>query len=464
MLSLTEQNITKLDDYDLLKAMINPDYIEDSIVEKLKKYLGLRCKKIVIEYPYRDKDYLSTYYRHYSQKFRDFSKDCYRLHICMVDDEYAGYLLLRPTVEGTRIGTTYLDPRVLLKEKAYLMLSDFKVHMFGEDFTCRSFPWMMQETDITVCAHVALWTVLRYYGNRHANYADCTMGQVVDFVKEDWGRKTPSGGLTPLQVADVLKSYEFSPIVRGSEKIRSDMFLDEIIAYVESGIPIIAFIATKQHAVSIMGHGELDYKRLDDPWLNRIKDVNGIVLHSKLIDSLYIMEDNYFPYRAITKQLPTKDSDVDYHMKEISYAVIPLYPRMQLVYNEVYERFVSLVQAGVMAWEDVKVTRIYITSSNSMKRFFRKSVDVEATLKEIVCELQMPKFVWCIDISGVDNYKKGLTSGKLIVDTTSSTHEREPWLLMHDSTCVKYQSEGAYWQQQIQINPYGHYVNNLEEI
>lgn len=34
-----------------------------------------------------------------------------------------------------------------------------------------------------------------------------------------------------------------------------------------------------------------------------------------------------------------QESDVDYGSAELKYCVVPLYNRMQLVYNEVYERF-----------------------------------------------------------------------------------------------------------------------------
>ncbi|MFI3170176.1 MAG: hypothetical protein R3Y06_09555 [Faecalibacterium sp.] len=464
MVKIVEIDIRELKDYDQLRDSVSETCIDDNVIARLKNYLGLRCKRVVVETPYRDKDYLSTYYSHYSKKFQDFSKDCYRIHVFMDDDEYAGCLLLRPTVAGTRIGTTYLDPRVLLDEKAYLMLSDFKIHVRGQDSTCTCFPWMMQETDITVCAHVALWTVLRYYGNRHSGYSDCTMGQVVDSVNEHWGRKTPSTGLTPVQVADVLKNHGFSPIIRGSEKVQNDMFLDEIIAYIESGIPIIAFIATKQHAISIMGHGSIDYTRLDEPVIEQIKDDDGIVLHSKLIDSVYIMEDNYFPYRQLSRRLPTATSDVDYHLREISYAVVPLYSRMQLVYNEVYERFVSLVRANVMDWGTLKVVRIYITSSNSLKRFYANTENIDGNLREVICGLQMPKFIWCIDISGTENYKNNLTSGKVIIDTTRSTSDKEPWLLMHDSSVVKYLDGKEIIEEEYVVTPYPSYINNLEEI
>lgn len=466
MISLKELEICDVNSYNNLHDILTDDYLDDVVITKLKKYLGERCKKIVVEYPYCEKDYLSTYYIHYSKKFHKFRKDCCRLHILAENNEYCGYIVLRPTVKGTKLGTSYIDPHIIIKEDAYLMLSNYKVHILGQEFSCRSFPWMMQETDISVCAHVSLWTVLRYYGNKYKNYTECAMGDIIEKIQGDWGRKTPSGGLTPLQIADVLKLFNFSPIVRGGEKRKSDMFLDEMISYIESGIPMIAFISSKQHAISIMGHGKVNYEKLDDPDIvEQMKDKeNNIILHSKLISSLYVMEDNCFPYRKITKELPTSESDVDYYMQEIAYAVIPLYPRMQLVYNEVYERYVALVEAKVMNWEEIKISRIYITSSNSLKRVIAETSGIAKGLKDIILTLRMPKFIWCIDIAGVENYKNGLTSGKIIIDTTCPTQETEPWLLMHDSERIRYLDENEIKEKHCKVKPYKIYTNNLVHI
>lgn len=196
------------------------------------------------------------------------------------------------------------------------------------------------------------------------------------------------------------------------------------------------------------------------------KDDTGIIIHSKLIASLYVMEDNYFGYRKVSKNLPTSDSDVDYNLYEIKFAVAPLYEKMQLVYNEVYERYVSLVESHSMNWEDIKVSRIYMTSANSLKREAGNNEEMCEQLKIIILRLSMPKFVWCIDIAGIDNYKKNLTSGRIIIDSTCSTYEKEPWLLMHDGNEIRYydEDENENFAVECDIQPYKIYTNNLKRV
>ena len=468
LIEFEELLIEKLEDYDKLYEHVGAEAIDDKVVKTLKDFLGIHCKKIVVEYPYHDKDYLSTYYCYYSQKFRHFSKKCYRLHIMGEEEIYYGYIVLRPTVKGTRLGTTYLSPKPLLDENAYLMLAKYETHIMAKKREIRCFPWMKQEVDISVCAHVAAWTILRYYGNKYHNYADTTMGAIVQNIKGNMGRKTPSNGLTPVQIADLFQNYGFSPIIRGGMKEVNNQFLDEMIAYIESGIPIVGFISPKQHAVSIVGHGTIHYDLLRDPVsLYKLKDEKtGIILHSKLIYSLYVMEDNYFGYRKVPRDLPTISSDVDYNLFEIKFAVIPLYEKMQLVYNEVYERYVSLVESGTMNWEDVKVTRIYMTSANSLKRETESNEQMCQELKTIILRLNMPKFVWCIDIAGIENYTNNLTSGRVIIDSTCSTYEKEPWILMHDGKQIRYydEDENANYVVECDIQPYKIYTNNLVRV
>lgn len=41
--------------------------------------------------------------------------------------------------------------------------------------------------------------------------------------------------------------------------------MDEIVAYVESGLPMVGFLSPQDHAISIIGHGRINYESLDNP-------------------------------------------------------------------------------------------------------------------------------------------------------------------------------------------------------
>lgn len=327
---------------------------------------------------------MSTFYIHYAQKLRKYEKTCCRLHI-LKDEEYYGYIVLRPTVDGTKFGRTLIDPKILIAEKAYIALCDFKAHIAGNTMSISSYPWKSQETDISVCAHTATWTILRYFGNKFKNYADTTIGQIVSASNNDWGRKTPSIGLNPIQVSDILKKYGLSPLILQCEKDLDDKFIEEVMAYIESGLPMVGFLYPRRHAVSIIGHGLMDLNILDDKILVKsIMDSEiDVVPHVKLVRDLYVMDDNLFPYKKMKLGWADNQSDVEYGAAELKYCVVPLYTRMQLVYNEVYARFKTWMKERVMDWETPCVSRIYITSANSLKSEALKSVDTKRLKNKI---------------------------------------------------------------------------------
>ena len=469
MIKITVVSIQNDNDYDLLMKVI-PEYLVDiEVIKCLKKYIGTKCDKVKIEYPYYDSDYLSTYYDHYSQKFKKYEKTCCRLHL-EAGDDYYGYITLRPGVEGTKIGKTYIKPNLLLKNDAYIMLGKFNAHVSGQTLEINCFPWKKQQTDISVCAHTASWAIIRYFANKYKEYADATIGDIVEKVDNDWGRKTPSLGLDPVQISDLFKKYNFSPLIVGGEKSENHSFVDEVMAYVESGLPIVGFLSPQDHAVSIIGHGKINYDILDDKdFIDCMIDKKANVIpHSRLINSIYVMDDRFFPYREVPVGLPNKNSDVKYGMNELYYAVVPLYNRMQLAYREVYARMVSWLKAKVMQWEKVNICRIYITSANSLRQKTLASSTMQSDLKDIILTLSLPRFVWCIDLAGIENYKKGLTSGRIIVDTTSATWDKEPWIMRHDMKKIQYKDYDKnpeyVYTKKATIQPYKMYENNLIHI
>lgn len=469
MISFKKLKIESKESYEKLYDIVEPGLIDAEVIKRLQRYLDSKCDEIQVEYPYYDDDYLSTYYIHYSQKLRAYDKMCCRLHI-LKEGEYYGYVTLRPIAKGTKIGKTFLKPELLVKEPAYLILHTFRAHIVGNEYKIRSFPWKSQETDISVCAHTAAWSVIRYFGNRFRNYSDATIGELVQHIKNDWGRKTPSLGLTPVQVSDLFKDYGFSPLILE----RGDNFLNELIAYIESGIPVVGFLYPIKHAISIIGHGEIDYQMLNDNHMVEQQNDMGInaISHSALIRDLYVMDDNGFPYCKVPIGLPSKENDVTYGAGELKYVVVPLYRRMQLSYNEVFEKFCVWRKEGVMNWEELCIYRIYITSSNSLKEKALASENMNDDLRDTILNMTLPRFVWCIDIAGIENFKRGLTSGRIIIDTTASTVEDNVWLLRHDGEKIEFMDvedgdseiSGMYSVIETKITPYNIYTNNLKEV
>ena len=150
------------------------------------------------------------------------------------------------------------------------------------------------------------------------------------------------------------------------------------------------------------------------------------------------MDDNLFPYKKMMLGWADSQGDMRYGAAELKYCVVPLYPRMQLVYNEVYARFKTWMKERVMDWETPCVSRIYITSANSLKSEALQTIGMNEQLVEVILNLSLPRFVWCIDLANFQEYKLGLTSGRIIIDTTAPTLDEEPWILRHDKNGIEY--------------------------
>lgn len=473
MIDFGKIEIKELDDYDQLLDYIDETHIDSSVVSILKKYIGTRADALLIEYPYYEKDYLSTYYTFYAKQHTRHSKICFRLHffgaIGKKDNyrEYYGYISLREGIKDSKIGKTYLSPKLLIDEgvTAYLMLDTFSADVYGEKLFVNAFPWMKQETDISVCAHVAMWSILRYYGNRYKGYRDTVMGEIVEMVQNDRGRKVPSKGLTPDQIVDTLDLYNFSPVLLGDEFNELHYFVNEIIAYIESGIPIVATMNKKRHAITLFGHGKVDYDRLDGD-IDKLKEPDSnIILHSSLISTVYAVDDNHFPYRQIDVEMPCSDINIDYALKEINYLIVPYCQKVLLGFNEVYEKFMEMTSRKIMKLRGVQICRIYLTSSNSFKERAKKNKLMNAVLKERILLMDMPRFIWCIDLATVEESKMGLMSARAIADSTVGTQDDNPWLMIHDTEAinlVEYDRELS--RVLCNIEPYSIYENNLQNI
>lgn len=120
MISFSSIQIINLESYENLFEYIPESLVDDDVIDVLKNNLAMKCDEIRVEYPYYDTDYLSTFYIHYAQKLRKYEKKCCRLHI-LKDEEYYGYIVLRPTVAGTKFERTLINPRILITEKAYIL-------------------------------------------------------------------------------------------------------------------------------------------------------------------------------------------------------------------------------------------------------------------------------------------------------------------------------------------------------
>lgn len=466
MIDYTIIDITALNDYDQLKGVVgNSLYVSDGLIEELKERIGLKCKRLVVESLYRDFDFSSIYSSFYSKKHNPLPKECFRIHFFIDSDPdfskegYGGFMVLRPSAIGDSRGRSHIAPSLLVDSKnSFIMLAKSKAHILGTEYKVEAFPWMAQETDISRCAHSAAWSIIRYFSDKYNHYKKRSINDIVEMAPLYLNRKTPSEGLNLLQLSEVLAAAGFHPLIlkrEGKTKETEERFKSSLFAYIESGIPVIAALPDKDHAISIIGHGEINKQKMA-----KYKSKAPTLSHV-FIDSLIGIDDNFLPYKTIARK-PKKG---EYGIDDIKYALVPLYEKMFLPADIVIMRTKHLIKSKQLSVPENAIIRPYITSSRSLKRETRANDSMNLSLQQIILTTPMPQFVWCVDISSIDEYRADKNSARIIIDVTAATKDNDPWILIHDSSFVLYYDFSQGWvTDDIAIEPYEIYTNNLEEV
>lgn len=463
-------NIYEVKNFKKLWDYIPVEYLSISLMEQFESCFSDDIKTLLIEYPYIDKDYRSTYYAFYAKRHRSYDQFCFRIHLFSKDiqvDElhnkakyYLGSIVLRPT-EITSMGRTLLSPKSIRDFSGYICETQFENNILGVPFTISTFPHIMQDSDVTICAHAVCWMIARYYSEKYTVYPERLTYDIVEAVKDiSFGRNIPSHGLTLGQVSEVLTSIGFFPEIFARELYdNTDFFYDILYSYVESGIPIVAAMRNKEHAISIIGHGNIA-KAMD--FKNKEHRLSFIPTRL-LINSLIVNDDNCLPFKKINFSNNEK-----YNINDIDAFVVPLYEKMYLNAENVLKFYPFIVKNSFLSIpKDTLVARVYMTSSKSYKREIHSHKNLPLNMLKAQLELPMPKFVWIIELSTPVQYDLQMVDYRWIIDSTANQYETMPFIFIHDKKKMII-NDRAFAQQIFEydfkdiIKPYTLYTNNLK--
>ena len=110
--------------------------------------------------------------------------------------------------------------------------------------------------------------------------------------------------------------------------------------------------------------------------------------------------------------------------------IVPLYPKIQIVYNDVLEFFKGYVEQGLYSGTDEIVVRVFLTSGNTFREYVREETDAFERYMpgytDFLLRLEMPRFVWVVETATCRQYLDGYISSFMLLDSTSSTVNPSP--------------------------------------
>jgi hypothetical protein len=413
-------------------------YLMEDNFSKIFEYLKNDVKTIVLEKKYYDADYRNTYFNFFSHKFANYPNKTLRANffskkisprmlfkLDRYQEDYIGFIVIRPNRVAS-IGRTILNPKKIRNINGYICMAEYPVHILGAELIARGFPYISQDTDVTICAHAACWMLFRYFSQRYTRYAEVWPYEVTQLTEDlSSGRLVPSKGLTVWQITEMFSKFGFYP-ENYFREIHPN-FDKLLYQYVESGLPVVAGLTKHEHAITIIGHVS-DFSTRKPPCTS-----------DQYLTAFVANDDNYMPYQTIRKDDPKPAGHVsDFKIKDIDSFVVPLYEKIHLSAEHVMELSEAILthkefgidaRSSALSFNQI-ITRTFLTSSKSYKKERRKDTLPFGILK-VYLELSMPKFIWICEISTPNLYQDGKIVGEIIFDATASQFDRLAFLMIH---------------------------------
>lgn len=477
-------SINNVGDYDQLYNFLDDEYDPKSVVYRLRESISPGVRTILVEQEYLDKDYRSTYYNYYAKKGRNYRDDCVRLHFFdelvsfnestldlvspdnKPQDHYFGYVVIRPTLLAT-IGRSILSPDIRKGARGNTIQSKHTVHVLGRDLYVYGFPSMDQHIDISVCAHVACWSILRHYSEEYSKYRELLLHDITLLAHPfDPGGLVPANGLAMNEAERVFHAAGTYPLVVAKDDSKPEFFYRQLLAYVESGFPLFVAMDQRQHAVVAVGHA----------WKTAPPDTTapGPRHAWDQVERVVLVDDNKLPYLCVDTEASVPATRDSYSAEDFDRFIVPL-PEKIFYPADAVEKYATAF-AGALTSEiamppaDELIIRYFVTTLASLRLYVRENrSQFDATFVRAVMQYPTSQFIWIVEYTSAAEWAQGRIVARAVLDATASLRDPLPVWFCHgrdsaiffnrtspdQSTVLKFAAAGA---------PLGRMEQNLRPI
>lgn len=474
---MSRYEILSFDKENLAKAL-SSEISDGRISERthylyLKSYLGpgdgLKAKTIVVERDYVSKAYITDYSNYYATCFQHYDRRCRRVHFFndefnearfeeellgdsdWLSKHYLGYVVVKPlpdSVVGPTILATYQEKNDTDQVRYFPATKIYDVNLFGKNLSVKSLAYQEQDTVVSACASVAIWSAF-HKTSALFKTALPSPGEITKLAGNlffNYGRLYPNTGLDITQVCRAIDAIGLVSEVRSSKKFEGDIYLAAriIYAYLKCGIPILLLIKHSAgpgvavgHAVSVVGYSK--------PQPKSGAPSKDITLTADGIDKFYIHDDQLGPFAsyefsgktALKTHRWNGTGEKEYVPSWIHAIVIPVYPKIRVGFEDVFERVDNFDRALFeynifnveLEWD------IYLQESNKYKcEILVSPLDKELKLKKAT--YNYPKYIWVARAQINGHYfldlvfdSTDIPSGKLCIDLIIHDKAVAPLLL-----------------------------------
>lgn len=233
--------------------------------------IGLGVSSVIEEVEYFDRDYLSEFSSFYAASSHLRKSTCRRLHFFsrdigqpeldvalrgnlaaqkQIERYYLGFCVVRP-LEGTPLGKTVLKwyeedrpatPRITEPSRPYT------IHLVGIPLSVRGLAWQQQDGGVSLCATIALWTML-HSSAFFEYYSVPTTAQITTLAhkRASFGSRVfPSEGLNVIQICDAIDALGLAPVSisgniepTGKSLFSKQRFNGYLSCLIRSGYPVL---------------------------------------------------------------------------------------------------------------------------------------------------------------------------------------------------------------------------------
>lgn len=443
------------------------------------------------EFPYIEKYYRDTYYYFYSKKHiaplryslrisifsnKVNSENFFNYSDSEIKNLYFGFITLRPTSHRT-IGYTFISPIILKNNNFICCLTSTSSLVRGRKISTVGFPFSGQDNEAILCAETTVINLLDYFGSKYSEYKIILPSQISKIISSHTNeRQLPSKGLSTENISFILKKLGFGTKVYSSNQstdkystFKQNEFKDLMLIYVDSGIPIIARLTSKDeaHAILIIGRKEFEKISIKKGFFSSKKRHN----FSELYNEILVMNDNYFPYQIVEYDSPGSDNGNPYKFDGF---IVPLHPKVHIDASQ-FKEFFNFTISNLRKFEETShidfindeednITRFFLTSSRSYKNYLTTSPNLSASFKTLLINKTMPKFIWVAEIiDGVEYSNQSFVKSIIVADATESGNN-QAFLFATNSNYLVLRKEVGYIIYELENNKEKFYTftNNLK--